>query len=78
LRGQFAKHEHWFLAFSVQVFEQGQWLLIQIDTAFLVPINDVKSILPPICLNVVLPEGRWKHFVARVFQAYTERLEDLH
>ena len=48
---------------AVQGFEQSQWLFIQINAALLVSIDDVKSILPPICLDVILAKCRWKHLV---------------
>ncbi|KAG9796166.1 hypothetical protein KCU88_g49, partial [Aureobasidium melanogenum] len=59
--GQFPKHEHGLFALAVEVFEQGQGLLVEAYTTFLIPVDN---------------SGR-KDLVARIFQSDTERLEDL-
>ena len=51
------KHEHGLPAFLVQLLKQEKRLLFEPETAFLIAVNDVERVLPPIIHYVITFES---------------------
>lgn len=52
-----SEHEHGFPSFFIQLLEQQEGLLFQSQAAFLVAVDDVQCVLPPVVGDVVAFEG---------------------
>ena len=52
-----SEHEHGFPTFFIQLLEQQEGFLFQSQTAFLVAVDDVQCVLPPVVGDVVAFEG---------------------
>lgn len=70
--GMLPKHEHGFPAFFVELLEQNQRPLVQPQTTLLITVDNIQSILPPVCCNVVFLERNGKDFVTRVIDGNAE------
>lgn len=70
------EHEHGFSALAIQLLEQNERFLFQAQTALLIPINNVESVLPPVGVDVVLFERCREDFMTRVFHADAEGFEN--
>lgn len=71
----FPKHEHWFASFSIELLEEDERFLFESQTAFLIAVDNVKRILPPVGLYIVLSQCSGEDFMAWVFHADTEGFE---
>lgn len=52
-----AEHEHGFPTFFIQLLEQQEGFFFQSQAAFLVAVDDVQCVLPPVVGDVVAFEG---------------------
>lgn len=52
-----AEHEHGFPTFFIQLLEQQEGFLFQPQAAFLVAVDDVQCVLPPVVGDVVAFES---------------------
>jgi hypothetical protein len=52
-RGVSAQHEHGLPAFSVQLLEEQERLLLEAETSLLVAVHDVEGVLSPVVRDVV-------------------------
>ena len=73
---QSSQHEHGLLAVPIEVFEERERLLLEPDTALLVPVDDVERVLAPVGLDVVFAQGGREDLVARIFETDAEGFED--
>jgi len=48
-----SQHEHGFPALLVQLLEEEKRLLFQPETAFLVAVHDVESVLSPVIRDII-------------------------
>lgn len=71
------EHEHRLSSFLVQLLEEYQRFLSQAQAAFLITVDDVERVLPPIGVDVVFFERSGEHFLTGVIHADTEGLEYL-
>ena len=76
-RGVFPEHKHRFPPLAIQLLEQDEGFLFQSEATFLVAVNDVQSVLPPVGVDIVFFERGGEYFVARIFHADAERFEDV-
>ena len=71
------QHEHGLATLPIELLEENQRSFVQSQTSFLIAVNNVKRILSPVGVDVVLFQCGRKDSVARILQADAERLEDL-
>jgi len=71
------EHKHRFPPFLVQLLEQYQRFFSQAETAFLITIDDVERVLPPVGEDVIFLERSREHLFAGVFHTDTEGFEYL-
>ena len=74
----FPKHEHWLTSFTIELLEEDERFLFEPQAAFLVAVDNVKRVLPPVGLYVILFQCSGEDFMAWVFHADPEGFEYFH